>query len=183
MDFPSVQYDVVLCDPPWSYSGSQDKWGAAAKFYPTMSDADLLSLPVKQLLHSRSVVFMWATGPRLDAALDLLRGWGLAYRGVGFVWVKTKQDGTPVGAQGVRPSVVKPTTELVLVGSLCKSGRPLKLSDESIRQVVMAPRMEHSRKPDAVHERIDQMYPGMRKIELFARRPYPGWDVWGNEIA
>ena len=30
----SPPYDVVLADPPWSYYGAPDKWGAAAKFYP-----------------------------------------------------------------------------------------------------------------------------------------------------
>jgi N6-adenosine-specific RNA methylase IME4 len=25
------------------------------------------------------------------------------------------------------------------------------------------------------------MYPGLPKIELFARKQYPGWDVFGNQ--
>jgi len=179
---PDKKYDVVLMDPPWSYTGQQDKWGAASKFYTTMTDDDLRSLDVQSLLKPSSVVFMWATCPRLDAAMDLLRSLGLVYRGVAFVWVKTKKDGTPIGAQGVRPSIIKPTTELVIAGSLTKKGRPMKLMDESVRQVVMAPKQEHSRKPDDIHERIDRLYPGGDKLEMFARRPYEGWDVWGNEV-
>lgn len=42
--------------------------------------------------------------------------------------------------------------------------------------------LEHSRKPNDVHERIDEMYPSVRKLELFARRPYRGWACLGNEI-
>lgn len=179
---PEGKWDVVLADPPWSYYGQQDKWGAAAKFYPTMTDEDLLALDVASIMTKPGLMFMWVTSPRLDFAIDCIKSWGLHYRGIAFVWVKTKADGTPIGAQGVRPSVVKPTTELVLVASNQKKGRPLKLSDESIRQVILAPKQEHSRKPDAVHEAIDKMYPEARKIELFARRAYPGWDYWGNEM-
>lgn len=178
-----TEYDVVLIDPPWAYYGQQDKWGAAAKFYPTMTDEELVELPVPSIMADRSVMFMWATSPRLDFAIELLGHWGLHYRGMAFVWVKTKKDGvTPIGAQGVRPSVVKPTCEYVIAGSTISAGRPLPLHDEGIPNVVLAPKQEHSRKPDAVHERIERMYPDANKIELFARRARPGWDVWGNEV-
>ena len=182
-EFPANKYDVVLLDPPWFYYGQQDKMGAAAKFYPLMPDDELMALPVPSILASKAVVFMWATAPRLDFAIDLLRHWGLTYRGVAFTWVKTRQDGvTPIGAQGVRPSIVKPTAEFVLVASNVSKGRPLPIADESVRHVVLAPKQEHSRKPDEVHESIDRLYPDARKIELFARREMSGWDVWGNEV-
>jgi N6-adenosine-specific RNA methylase IME4 len=183
VDLPDEKFDVVLLDPPWSYYGQQDKWGAAAKFYSTMADEELLEFPMADLLNSKAVVFMWVTAPRLDFGIDLLRAWGLHYRGVAFTWVKTKKDGlTPIGAQGVRPSVVKPTAEFVLVASTVAKGRPLPLADESVGHVVLAPRTEHSRKPDEVHRRIERLYPDASKLELFARREMPGWKVWGNEI-
>lgn len=178
-------YDVVLIDPPWSYYGQQDKWGAAAKFYDLMPDGDLerFTFPAESL-SKRGVMFIWATSPRLDFALKVIESWGLTFRGVAFVWVKTKKDGvTPIGAQGVRPSVVKPTTEYVLAASRVKKGRPLPLSSESIRQVVLAPKREHSRKPDEVQDRIEQMYPDAKRLEIFARYEREGWDAWGNEIS
>ena len=180
---PCDTYDVVLADPPWSYTGSQTKIGAAANHYPTMTDSELerFSL-VTDVLAPRGVLFMWATGPRLDFALHLIDVWGLTFRGVPFVWVKTKNDRvTPIGAQGVRPSIVKPTTEFVLAASRVKTGRPMPLASESVRNVVMAPRQGHSRKPDEVQERIEVLYPEASKLEVFARRTRPGWDVWGNE--
>lgn len=177
------KYDVVLADPPWSYYGQQDKWGAAAKFYDTMTDEEIFDLPVIELLSKRGVVFLWATSPRLDTAMKAIRLWGLHYRGVAFVWVKTKKDGvTPIGAQGVRPSIIKPTTEFVLSASNVASGRPLPLSDESIVQTVFAPKSDHSTKPEEVQDRIDRMYPDSSKIELFARRKRHGWDCWGDEV-
>lgn len=175
-------YDVILADPPWSYHGSQTKPAAAAKHYDTMPDDDLLGFTgIIDRLTPRGLLFMWATGPRLDFAMECLTAWGLTFRGVAFVWVKTRRDGTPVGAQGVRPSTVKPTTEFVLAASRVRKGRPLPLRDEAVRQVVLAPRQEHSRKPDEVHDALERMYPDARKLEMFARRARPGWDAWGNQ--
>lgn len=177
-------YDVVLIDPPWSYTGSPTKMGAAAKHYPLMDDQALreFTLPA-DLLAPTGVMFMWATSPRLDFAFDLLNTWGLTFRGMAFVWVKTRKDGfTPVGAQGVRPSIIKPTTEYVLAASRITKGRPMPVADESIRQVVLAPKQAHSAKPAIVHERLEALYPDARRIEVFARTPRPGWEAWGNEI-
>ena len=104
-------------------------------------------------------------------------------RGVAFVWVKTKKDGTPIAAQGVRPSIIKPLTEFVLVGSTERKGPPLPLADESICQTVFAPKTAHSRKPLEVQERIERMYPTASKLEMFSRSPLrEGWDHWGNEV-
>lgn len=182
MNLPNHAYDVVLADPPWSYHGQQDKWGAAAKFYPTMTDDELAALPVPAILAPRGILFMWATSPRLDAAMQLIAAWGLTFRGIAFTWVKTRRDGTPLGAQGVRPSIVKPTVELVLAASRVAKGRPMPLGSEAVQQVILAPKQEHSRKPDAAHERIERLYPNASRIELFARRERPGWSAWGNEV-
>jgi len=46
--------------------------------------------------------------------------------------------------------------------------------------LVLAPRGEHSRKPDVFHEVIEKVSPGPY-VELFARRARPGWAVWGNQ--
>lgn len=174
-------YQVILADCPWAYSGSQSKMGAAGNHYETMSDEDVFNLELP--LISPGLVFCWATGPKLHTAIDAIRAWGLHYRGVAWVWIKTKKDGTPIGAQGVRPSIVKPLTEFVLVGSTQRTGRPLPLASEKIVQTVFAPKGEHSAKPVEVIDRIDEMYPGYRKLEMFARGRAHGplWDVWGDE--
>lgn len=175
-------FDVVYADPPWAYFGSPKKMGAAGKHYELMSDEQLLQLPVRDLLTDRGVLFLWATSPRLDFAVDLIRSWGLSYRGVAFVWVKTRKDGAPIGAQGVRPSIVKPTTEFVLSASPVKRGRPMRLGSEAVPQVVMAPRREHSRKHDEVRSRIEILYPLASRLELLARTQTPGWICWGDQV-
>jgi N6-adenosine-specific RNA methylase IME4 len=56
------------------------------------------------------------------------------------------------------------------------------LADEGVANVVLAPKREHSRKPDEVNRRIDRLYPDASKIELFARSKWPNWDAWGNQV-
>lgn len=176
---PIAKYDVVLADPPWSYYKSTHTH-SVDNHYKTMTPDELKLFPWMDYVGN--TLFMWATSPKLEEAIALGTGIGLHFRGVSFVWVKTKKDGTLMGAMGVRPSIVKPTAEFVLAFSKAKRGRPLPLSSESIRNVVAAPVSTHSRKPDAVHERLEQMYPTATKCELFARRTRVGWTTIGDEL-
>jgi N6-adenosine-specific RNA methylase IME4 len=172
----------VLLDPPWDHYGAPDKWAAAGKHYKLMPDAKLLDLPIMSILAHPAVVFLWCTSSTLARAIGCFGHWGLHYRGVAFVWVKTRMDGIPIGAQGVRPSITKPLTEFVIVASTQARGRPLRLANEGISQTVFAQRSRHSEKPEAVQDAIDAMYPNERRAELFARRPRENWVCWGDEV-
>ena len=57
----------------------------------------------------------------------------------------------------------------------------MPLEENRPPSVVYSPRQEHSEKPLRFYEIIEQMYPDLPKIELFARKQYPGWRVWGNQ--
>lgn len=177
-------FEVILADPPWAYYGAKDKWGAAAKFYPCMSDKELAFLDVPGILAPNGIVFLWTTSAKMESAIRILGAWGLEYRGVGFVWVKTTKDGRPIGARGVRPSITKPTTEFVICGSRVARGRPLPLASEAVPQVLLATVGSHSQKPDEIYDRIERLYPDATKAELFARtrRLRGGWTQMGNEI-
>lgn len=183
-DMSRGSYDIILADPPWLYAGSPSKDQAAGKHYDCMSVEQLVEAhPVADLLTKRGILFLWATGPRLMDAMDFIQRSGLYFRGVPFNWVKTNSSGRPVGAQGVRPSIVKPTSEFVLAASKVRSGRPLPLLSERIRQVVMAPRGDHSSKPEQVQRRIEHMYGPRRRLEMYARTLRFGWDSFGNDPA
>jgi N6-adenosine-specific RNA methylase IME4 len=52
---------------------------------------------------------------------------------------------------------------------------------KDVRELIIAPVREHSRKPAEAYRRIERYAAGPH-IELFAREQRPGWASWGNEI-
>ncbi len=177
---PTQQYSVIYADPPWDYkgqlqhagTGSQDT-GGALRHYSTVALDDLKALPVSDIAANDCLLFMWATNPHLDQAIDLGKAWGFAWATVAFVWDK----------QRVNPGYYTMSQcELCLV---FKRGKiPTPRGARNVRQLVQAPRTTHSTKPAEVRHRIDAMFPAMPKIELFARGTAPtGWHFWGTECA
>lgn len=186
------KYKVVYLDPAWPYYGDPDKDQAAGKHYNEMRFEELQALPVRDLFDGAGVAFMWVTGPKLEMGIDLLRTWGLHYRGIAYIWVKTTKDGKVIEGQGVRPSFVKSLAEVVLVGtteplemviigSTGARGRTLPLETESQGQWIFAPRGAHSEKPPEARWRIEELFGDVPRLEMFARCQFPGWDTWGRE--
>ncbi len=176
---PDQRYAVIYADPPWDYKGqlqhagpgSGDS-GGAIRHYPTVTLSDLMELDVSSITATDSLLFMWATSPHLDQAIDLGKAWGFAWATVAFVWDK----------QRVNPGFYTMSQcELCLV---FKRGRiPTPRGARNVRQLVSERRSEHSRKPIEVRRRIEEMFPRQHKIELFARdAEIQGWDTWGAEI-
>jgi len=54
--------------------------------------------------------------------------------------------------------------------------------DNTISQIVMSKRQEHSKKPHQIYSKIESLYGEIERIELFARHKRQGWDVWGNQV-
>ena len=71
--------------------------------------------------------------------------------------------------------------ELLLIAT---QGTPvLPAPADRISSVLEYPRLQHSAKPKEVYEIIDNMYPGITKLEMFSRgNDRELWDQWGNEI-
>lgn len=172
-------YGVIYADPPWDYKGQlqhagpgNGDSGGAVRHYPTVRLSDLMGLDIAGIAAEDSLLFMWATSPHLDQAIDLGKAWGFAWATVAFVWDK----------QRVNPGFYTMSQcELCLV---FKRGRiPAPRGARNVRQLVSERRLEHSRKPLEVRRRIEEMFPRQRKIELFARdADVHGWDTWGAEI-
>lgn len=184
-DLVPLRYGVILADPPWAYKMRSPKGYARSPeaHYPTMSEAELSALPVGQLAGRDCMLVMWSTWPHLPQALRVMAAWGFTYI-TGGPWVKRNADGSPAMGGGY---VLRSATEPFLFG---KIGRP-RTASKAVRNLIESPdapgplidalRREHSRKPDDMRAMIDRLFPDVPGCELFARAPWPGRDVWGNE--
>jgi N6-adenosine-specific RNA methylase IME4 len=158
----------------------------ADEHYPTLDAARMHTIPVAEWAAPDCHLFLWTTGPHLPQAIRLMEVWGWRYSGIAFCWVKLRRNVIPVrgGYWGTTDFHVglgyttRHNVELVLLG---RRGEPARES-KAVRELVIAPLREHSRKPDEVYKRIEQ-YASGPYLDLFARGPRPRWDVWGNECA
>lgn len=173
-----TKYQVIMADPPWSYSQAGGAQGTAAAQYPTMSLQALKDLPVKALATDPCVLFMWATCPLLPEALELMAAWGFEYKTVFQTWVKTYANGKPVLGLG---HWARSCTELVLVGTR-GSGYLNWRTTRSQSQLHTSTPAGHSTKPQAVRDIIRDFLKVPRRIELFARSRSPGFDAWGLDL-
>lgn len=183
-NLPRGHYGAILADPPWSFEVWSKDTGngrSAESHYSTMSMRQIARLPVDELAAKDCVLFMWACWPSIADALKIIDAWGFAYKTCGFDWMKADntqpnffQDDLP--AQVGMGYWTRANTEPCL---LAVKGKPKRLNAD-VRMGIIAPRREHSRKPEGVHSRIERLVAGPY-LELFARAPRAGWDVWGNQ--
>lgn len=169
--FDAPTFRVLYADPPWKYGQSGlVSAGMAEDHYPTMSLDELKAVPAADMALADSVLFLWATSPMLDDAIDLMRAWGFKYKS-SIVWDK----GRPFLG-----SYVHISHELLLIGT---RGSCVADAQHTAGSVFAIPRGEHSRKPDEFRDLIDSLYTYGNRIELFRRGSAPdGWHVWGNEV-
>ena len=154
--------------------------------YNTMEQKDIEALPISKLAEDNCILFLWATFPKIQEALDTIKAWGFEYKTVGFTWVKTNlKDGKPFFGVGW---YTRSNAEVCLIGV---KGKAPKVSN-SISSIIIEPRRRHSQKPNIIREKIVEFCGDIPRIELFARRDnqlnlkgkttFDGWDVWGNEV-
>lgn len=173
-------YAVILADPPWRFQPWSRATGlgrSPEQHYPTMTIDDLCALPVRRLAASNCALFLWCTWPLIFEAPRVFESWGFSYRTLAWEWVKLnpRAEGLKIGLGFYTRANVEPCL-LAVRGSM-----PVQTKKE--RNVILAPAEAHSRKPDEQYAKIERLYPEGRRIELFARRPRPGWACWGNNVA
>lgn len=202
-DLPQFKYGAILVDPPWrmkmySVKGmgrspdgpvtrGEQRQNNPERHYATMALDDIKALPVGNLAATNCALFMWAIDPMLPQAIEVGRAWGFTYKTVAFYWAKERrvtsarhklhddQDHKrfPIGTGYWTRS--NPEQCLLFV-----CGQPKRLS-AAVRKLIIAPRREHSRKPDSCKPAIERLVAGPY-LELFSRESRPGWDCWGNQM-
>jgi N6-adenosine-specific RNA methylase IME4 len=168
-----VTYGAILADPPWHWKARSAKGeGRSAKnHYSVMGADDLKAMTIPAA--DDCVLFLWAIDPMLPDAFSLIKAWGFTYKTVAFTWAKINLSGKdPIGGG----YWTRANPEMCL---LATTGHPKRLNAD-VRQLIMAPRREHSRKPDEIYGRIERLVGGPY-LEMFARQTRPGWDAWGDE--
>jgi N6-adenosine-specific RNA methylase IME4 len=164
------KYPVIYMDPPWQYDGSTIGLRGVEYQYPTMTEEELVALPVGAIATDDAVIYMWTTSTHLPQALRLLNHWGFSYRTMA-VWDKV-QMGMGFYFRG--------QVEYLLVAT--RGTLPAPTPDVRRRDLYSEQRGEHSVKPTYYYEMIEEYYPVLPKIELFARSTRPGWASWGNQV-
>ena len=173
-------YEIIYTDPPW-----QQRKGGLRKCrpvqgreldYPTVEIGEIFELhkPFFSAAAEKHNVFMWTIDKFLFAAEAEMKklGYKLHAR---IIWDKTN---------GVAPAFTMRFSHEYLLWFYLP-GRmlmPYKETRGKYATVLREQAVKHSKKPECAYEMLEDMFPGARKIELFARNTRPGWESWGKEV-
>lgn len=186
---PDGGFAAIYADPPWAFRTFSDEnvtpHRCAEDHYRTMELAELKALPVSDIAARDCALFMWIVGSHLQESIELATSWGFTFKTDAFYWLKQRL----IGADQIdlfTNDIAEPrmgfgywTRKQVEPCWLFTRGSPRRLS-KGVRQTIIEPRREHSRKPEEARTRIEQLVSGPY-LELFGRAQRPGWTVWGNE--
>lgn len=172
---PDGRWSVVYGDPPWRYDFDVES-RATENHYPTLTLPELISyrdgkgVPITNTFADNCILFLWATAPKLNEALELIKAWGFTYK-TNLIWVKDKMG---LGWY------CRNQHELLLISE--KGTMPLPAPAKRPRSVITAPRTNHSTKPRKLYALIERAYPKYQYLELFHRgKKRKNWTYWGNE--
>jgi site-specific DNA-methyltransferase (adenine-specific) len=173
------KYQIIYADPPWRYDFAGTSNRKIENKYQTMSIEELCGLKIPA--DDNSVLYLWATAPKLPEALRLIEAWGFKYKSQA-VWDK----GSPAMGYWFRGQ-----HEILIAATRGKMSPPpadkrcgsmLRYPNQSRLARIDGKCNAHSRKPWEIRAMIARWYPGMNMVELFAREKTEGWDSWGNEV-
>lgn len=174
-----IKYKTIVADPPWMpslgstwISSFKDK-GRPHRQYPTMTLGEIKSLNIPAATQAH--LYLWTIAQHVDWAYDVARAWGFDPV-ILWTW---KKPGLGVGR-------FQCNTEHILVGRKgSRHGNPFGQGGRHMAAtggtLFEWPRGRHSEKPNEFFNLVEQLSPSPR-LEMFARNPRMGWDVWGNEV-
>ena len=179
------KYKTIVVDPPWQYG----KWGKASdsetarkkfpngqwskqydKGYDHLTVDEIKALPVGDIADENCDLYLWVTQKYLPDAFAVIKAWGFKYCQT-LTWCKAPR-GTGQGG------LYCPTTEFIILARRGKMPKNKIRIDTTWWQVKRT--KKHSKKPEQFQD-IIEMQGDEPRLEMFARRERPGWDIWGNE--
>jgi N6-adenosine-specific RNA methylase IME4 len=150
------RFRTLVIDPPWRYDS--DFIGRGQPTYATMTQEQLLELPVADWAEDNCHLYLCATNAMLPRAFELMAHWGFAYNNL-LTWKK------PHYGLG---SNFRGQTEHVLFGIRGQ----LATRRDDVSNFFEASVGEHSEKPEKLYEIVRaQSYPPYG--EAFQRTPRP----------
>ncbi|MFA5152554.1 MAG: MT-A70 family methyltransferase [Clostridia bacterium] len=173
-----MKYKIIYADPPWSYRNMGNIQATANAHYNTMRNNDICAMGgvINDIVDDNCILFLWATFPKIQEALDVIKSWGFEYKTVGFTWIKKNKNGSNFFGVGW---YTKSNAEVCLIGV---KGKAPKISN-SVSQIIETVRERHSQKPKIVKEKIVEFCGDVPRLEMFARtKENDGWHYWGNEV-
>lgn len=164
---PSGPFDVIVVDPPWSYSNrSADPSHRAANPYPSMTIDEIAAVAVRSIAADNCILWLWTTNAHIFEVPKILSSWGFEHKTM-LTWAKNKM-GTGDWLRGQTEHCI-----------LAARGKPVKtLANETT--LLVADMREHSRKPEEFYRLVERLCHGS-KCELFSRSAREGWTAHGNE--
>lgn len=169
---PVPPYRCIVADPPWLERGGGKCKRGADRHYPLMGVAEIVASIVRSPVWrpaDDAHLWCWVTDNHLEDGLEVVSALGFRYVRT-MAWYKAGAIGLGQYLRGAH--------ELCLFA--VRGRLPAMARDQP--SAFLARRGAHSEKPSKAFEIIEAVSPGPR-LELFARRPRPGWDVWGNDPA
>ena len=168
---------AIMADPGIAFEAYSPKGEGRTpqNYYQCSGFQELAALPVATIVKEDCFLFLWMPLRSVFLTEPLMRAWGFAFSGSAFAWAKQNKSG-----EGWFMGTGYGTRKNVEICWLGRRGKPQRKS-MGVRELIVAPRREHSRKPDEVYARIEALAEGPY-VELYARQQWPGWICIGNEV-
>lgn len=173
------RYRTVLADPPWQFDHRTGKVSPEHRRlhrYRTMTTDAICALPVAEVVEEPAHLYLWVPNALLPDGLRVMAAWGFTYK-TNIIWHKVRKDGGSDG-RGVG-FYFRNVTEMLLFGTRGKGARTLAPGRRTVN-MIESMKTGHSRKLIEQYQIIRDCSRGPF-LELFARRNWPGWTVWGDE--
>lgn len=187
----SELFRVIVADPAWQFSDKLPETKGAEAHYTCMSTEAICKLGhrghssltiMDQPIAQDAVLLLWRVASQQQEALDVIRCWGFTVK-TELIWLKKTVTGKRWFGMG---RTLRAEHEVCLVAT---RGKPqaknhatrttfvTDLDADGLSAIVG----RHSEKPECFYQIVEELFDGPY-LELFARRPRPGWTYVGVEL-